>query len=120
MPTMGDGFSEWLGFHEFDALPHGLEPSQGWFVTANNKVTSPAFDRHTFLSYDWDAGSNGYRAQRINDELQRMVNQVSSINVRRTRSGLAFGQSASGTLSPQEICGIQQDHGSLMAKYVPY
>ncbi|GAB3598486.1 penicillin acylase family protein [Angustibacter peucedani] len=54
----------WTGYVPFTDLPHVLNPSDGFVVTANQAVTSAA---DPFLTQDWDYG---YRAQRIRDLLK--------------------------------------------------
>ncbi len=62
--------NDWTGeFVPFDALPHVLDPDEGFIVTANQAVIDPATgDYPYFLTDDWD---RGYRAQRIRDVLEQ-------------------------------------------------
>ncbi len=51
---------EWLGTIPFEELPYTLNPSQGYIVTANNRV--PPSNYPYLITSDWDYG---FRAQRI-------------------------------------------------------
>ena len=51
---------EWKGYIPFEKLPHALNPSSGYIVTANNAVVGP--DYPYLIASDWDYG---FRAQRI-------------------------------------------------------
>ncbi|MCS6843254.1 MAG: penicillin acylase family protein [Caldilineales bacterium] len=69
VPTPGwDERYGWDGWVPFDALPHALDPEQGYLISANNK---PALDNQgaeaPFLGADW---LPGYRALRIERMLQ--------------------------------------------------
>ncbi len=50
----------------FKALPHVLDPAEGFIVTANQAVAGPDYPYH--LTSDWD---QGYRSQRIRDLLEQ-------------------------------------------------
>jgi penicillin amidase len=68
-PAQGwTGAEEWTGYVDFDDLPRAHDPESGYLVTANNAVVPPTYD--VFLTTDWDAG---YRADRIDAELSRLV-----------------------------------------------
>ncbi len=55
--------NDWTGeYVPFAALPHVLDPDEGFIVTANQAVVGPAYQY--FLGADWD---RGYRSQRIRD-----------------------------------------------------
>ncbi|KAA0150460.1 hypothetical protein FNF29_05263 [Cafeteria roenbergensis] len=67
-PVAGDGQGndwDWNGFIPFEEMPATLNPPEGFIVTANNRITPPAYKHN--ITFDWDAGSNGYRAKRITD-----------------------------------------------------
>ncbi len=51
---------DWSGVVPFEALPHVLDPEQGFVVTANQRVVGG--DYPYFLTDDWDPG---YRAEQI-------------------------------------------------------
>jgi penicillin amidase len=61
-PVAGwDGEHEWTGYIPFDRLPHQLNPDEGFFVTANNRVADDDY-------YPYLLGADtapGYRAARI-------------------------------------------------------
>ncbi len=59
-----DGKHEWEGYVPFDALPHELNPDEGFIVTANNQVVGD--------EYPYTLGADtaiGYRSARIRDLL---------------------------------------------------
>ncbi|MEZ5091682.1 penicillin acylase family protein, partial [Nocardioides sp.] len=59
--------NDWTGrYVPFEALPHELDPAEGFIVTANQAVIGPDYPFH--LTSDWD---QGYRSQRIRDLLQQ-------------------------------------------------
>ena len=62
-PVPGTGEWGWTGYVPFDELPYVVNPKQGFIVTANNRVTAPK--ARAVISDDWDEGSDGYRALRI-------------------------------------------------------
>jgi penicillin G amidase len=58
--------NDWTGrYVPFEALPHVLDPAEGFIVTANQAVIGPGYPY--FLTSDWD---QGYRSQRIRDLLE--------------------------------------------------
>ncbi len=66
LPVAGwDPRNDWTGrYVPFEALPHALDPAEGFIVTANQAVVGPEYPFH--LTSDWD---RGYRSQRIRDLL---------------------------------------------------
>ncbi|UCG24292.1 MAG: penicillin acylase family protein, partial [Chloroflexota bacterium] len=56
------GKHEWIGDVPFEDMPHALNPSAGFLVTANNKIVDD--DYPYFLGSAW---RNGYRARRAAD-----------------------------------------------------
>jgi penicillin G amidase len=61
MPVPGwSGEYDWTGFIPFSALPTGVNPPSGHFVSANNKIVPDTYPY--FLSRDWDLPN---RAERI-------------------------------------------------------
>lgn len=59
---------EWLGIIPFEDLPNGINPDQGFFVSANNKIHSN--DYPYLISSSW---SPPYRAERITELLQAQI-----------------------------------------------
>ncbi len=62
--TDGD---EWLGYVPFEELPSAYDPAEGYIVTANNAVASPAYPN--YLTDEW---AYGYRSQRIVDRIEEL------------------------------------------------
>ncbi len=61
LPAPGwDDSHDWTGTVPYDALPSALDPKDGRFVTANNKIVPD--DYPYFLTRDWELP---YRAERI-------------------------------------------------------
>ena len=56
---------EWTGFVPFEELPHLFDPSEGFIVTANQRVAGRSYPH--FLTHEWAAP---YRARRIFDLLK--------------------------------------------------
>ncbi|WP_081909633.1 penicillin acylase family protein [Aureispira sp. CCB-QB1] len=61
LPNKGyDALHEWTGRVPFEAMPHVLNPTQGYYYTCNNKLVGD--------DYPYDLGNiwmNGYRAKRL-------------------------------------------------------
>lgn len=94
VPVPGwSGDYEWTGYIPFDELPHLVNPSQGYVVTANNQVVGSNYDY--FLSRDYvSAHRAGRIAEMITSEkkldvaaVQRMQFDQVSIPA-RTMAGL--------------------------------
>lgn len=58
------GEAEWLGLIPFEEMPSSLNPEQGFYATANNKVVGP--DYPYLLTMDWPPAD---RARRITELL---------------------------------------------------
>jgi len=71
-----DSTYDWQGFVDPAAMPHTLDPADGFLVAANQAVTPTGVG--PFLTGDWDYG---YRAQRIRDELTRLVGSGRKLTV---------------------------------------
>ncbi|MGY4643649.1 penicillin acylase family protein [Cellulomonas sp. URHB0016] len=71
-----DSAYDWQGFVDPAAMPHTLDPADGVLVAANQAVTPAGVG--PFLTGDWDYG---YRAQRIRDELTRLVGSGHKLTV---------------------------------------
>lgn len=65
VPGEGDPQYDWKGFLDFDEMPAALNPPEDFIVTANNRIVPPTYPYR--ITYDWDAGSVGFRAKRITD-----------------------------------------------------
>jgi penicillin G amidase len=74
LPVPGwTGEHEWVGEVPFDDMPHALNPACGYIVSCNHQLmpeTLPSGQPYPhFLGLAW---MNGYRAQRIVSEIERM------------------------------------------------
>ncbi|MDB5411059.1 MAG: penicillin acylase/penicillin amidase [Rhodospirillales bacterium] len=58
------GEYDWIGYVPFADLPRGVNPAEGRFVSANNKIVPDSYPY--FISRDWDIPN---RAQRITELL---------------------------------------------------
>jgi penicillin amidase len=65
LPVSGAGGHEWLGTIPFEKLPRVLDPSRGYIVTANNRVTSRRYPY--LITSDWP---EPYRARRIAERIE--------------------------------------------------
>ncbi len=99
----GDGSCEWVGTVPLDAIPHARNPERGFIVSANNDsgggtlVGSPE-DKNVYIGAIYDVG---FRAQRIDDELTRLV--------------------ARGGVNPEDMMTLQADtHSLVAARLIPY
>jgi len=69
--------NDWTGrFVPFDALPHVLDPGDGFLVTANQAVIGPQYPY--WLTGDWD---QGYRSTRIRELLTRQLRDGGRVSV---------------------------------------
>jgi penicillin amidase len=75
LPVPGwTGEYDWTGYIPFEELPYTLNPTEGYIVSANEKI--PPSDYQHFLSYDWDYG---FRAQRILNLIQDAPGKINSV-----------------------------------------
>jgi penicillin amidase len=124
LPLPGDGSAEWGTGDPADdcaggapkpacwvseaALPSGVNPPFGYFVTANSDpigdtadndpIINPRSAEPSYLSFDWD-DPTGLRAKRITDLLQAAL-------------------MAKGQVSLEDMMAIQSDHQLSLAKQV--
>ena len=66
VPIPGDGRYEWDGFLPIKERPHLLNPSKGFFATANQHVTPDEYPHWDAVGYTW---ADAYRGNRINEVL---------------------------------------------------
>jgi penicillin amidase len=77
-PVLGwTGEHEWIGDVPFEEMPHALNPSAGFLVSANNKLVDD--DYPYFLGTAW---RNGYRARRVADLIHQKEQLVLADNRR--------------------------------------
>ena len=92
MPVPGDGRYEWKGYLDGAKLPYVLNPKKGWYASANEMNLPPGFAyKEHKLGFEWPDNA---RARRIADvlstrskasmeDMQRLQNDVLSLNARR-------------------------------------
>ena len=68
VPVPGDGRFEWEGFLPIKERPHSLNPSNGFFATANQNVTPSNYNHWDAVGYTW---ADPFRGNRINEVLSR-------------------------------------------------
>ena len=66
VPVPGDGRYEWDGYLPIKALPHLLNPEQGFYGTANNYTVPDGYPHWEALHYTW---GDQMRAARVNEVL---------------------------------------------------
>jgi len=66
VPVPGDGRFEWAGYLPIKERPHLLNPSKGFFATANQNVTPENYTRWDAIGYTW---ADPFRGNRINQVL---------------------------------------------------
>ena len=67
VPVPGDGRYEWDGYLPIKALPHLLNPEQGFYGTANNYTVPDGYPYWEALHYTW---GDQMRAARVNEVLE--------------------------------------------------
>ncbi len=70
VPVPGDGRFEWNGFLPIKERPHLLNPSKGFFATANQHVTPSDYPHMRTIAYTW---ADDYRGNRVNEVLGKMT-----------------------------------------------
>lgn len=77
LPLAGwDSRNDWQGFVPFEEMPYSFNPTQGFIVTANNKLVGEDYPYH--LSSDF---ATGYRAERIT----RLLSECDKVTVEDCR-----------------------------------
>ncbi|MFZ9660361.1 MAG: penicillin acylase family protein, partial [Chitinophagaceae bacterium] len=67
VPVPGNGKFEWNGFLPIKERPHLLNPSKGFWSTANQHVTPNDYPRIETIGYTW---ADDFRGDRINEVLE--------------------------------------------------
>lgn len=68
VPVAGDGSYEWDGFLPIKAKPHGFNPPEGFFATANSNLTPPDFPFLEAIGYTW---TDPFRWARLHEFLSQ-------------------------------------------------
>ncbi|MDA0313565.1 MAG: penicillin acylase family protein, partial [Gemmatimonadetes bacterium] len=68
VPVPGDGRYEWDGYLPIQAKPHVLNPSEGYFASANNDLIPRDYEFMDAVGFSW---SDPYRWLRIVEVLER-------------------------------------------------
>jgi len=71
VPIPGDGRYEWQGYLPVKERPHLLNPSNGFFATANQHVTPDTYTHWDAVGYTW---ADAFRGDRINKVLSAKNN----------------------------------------------
>ncbi|MEQ9403429.1 MAG: penicillin acylase family protein [Cyclobacteriaceae bacterium] len=66
VPVPGDGRYEWDGYLPIIQKPNVLNPSEGYFSTANQNVTPPDYELWDAIGFSW---SDPYRGDRVKEVL---------------------------------------------------
>lgn len=78
----GNGTFTYSGYVPFDELPQVLNPSRGYIVSANNRITPRGYKYNLGLDYDGPA-----RAERIEEMIKTFINQTDhSLTLHEMRS----------------------------------
>lgn len=73
VPVPGDGRYEWDGYLPIKALPHVLNPPEGYFATANNFMVPDDYPYREALHYDWGDEMRGARVEELLDSGRRVT-----------------------------------------------
>jgi len=66
VPVPGDGRYEWGGYLPITSLPHVVNPSKGYWATANENLVPARYAHRDAVGWNW---ADTYRADRINEVL---------------------------------------------------
>jgi penicillin amidase len=66
VPVPGDGRYEWDGYLPIIEKPNTINPSKGFFATANQNVTPNDYEHWEAIGFSW---SDPYRGERVNEVL---------------------------------------------------
>ena len=66
VPVPGDGSYEWSGYLEIKKKPHILNPTNGFFGTANSNLTPQTYSHRNAIGWEW---SDPSRWERVNEVL---------------------------------------------------
>jgi penicillin amidase len=66
VPVLGDGSYEWDGYLPIKEKPHVVNPSSGFFASANQNVTPASYEHWNAIGFSW---SDPYRGDRVNSVL---------------------------------------------------
>ena len=66
VPVPGDGRYEWDGYLPITEKPHVLNPTKGFFATANQNVTPEDYNHWDAIGFSW---ADAFRGDRINEVL---------------------------------------------------
>ena len=68
VPVLGDGSYEWDGYLPIKEKPHVVNPSSGFFASANQNVTPASYEHWNAIGFSW---SDPYRGDRVSDVLSK-------------------------------------------------
>ena len=68
VPVLGDGNYEWDGYLPIKEKPHVVNPSEGFFASANQNVTPASYEHWNAIGFSW---SDPYRGDRVNSVLSK-------------------------------------------------
>ncbi|MEU0940811.1 penicillin acylase family protein [Embleya sp. NPDC005971] len=81
-PVYGwDAKYDWAGTIPFDSLPNVYDPPEGYIVTANNAVTSPAYPY--LLTSDWGYGA---RSRRIEEMIVKAPGKIDAAMMQKMQA----------------------------------
>ena len=68
VPVLGNGSYEWDGYLPIKEKPHVINPSSGFFASANQNVTPASYEHWNAIGFSW---SDPYRGDRVSDVLSK-------------------------------------------------
>ncbi len=68
VPVLGNGSYEWDGYLPIKEKPHVVNPSSGFFASANQNVTPASYKQWNAIGFSW---SDPYRGDRVNSVLSK-------------------------------------------------
>ena len=73
----GDGTADWTGFIPEDKIPHAVNPSKNYIITANNDQVGTTLDNDTVNDEYYLAGfyASGVRAERIEERITNATDE---------------------------------------------
>ncbi|RME47341.1 MAG: penicillin acylase family protein, partial [Deltaproteobacteria bacterium] len=116
LPLPGQGQHEWIGYRASEDIPHILNPSKGYFATANHSPDGGNFDNDPLndAHYLGTYFAVGYRGKRISDRIAAKIAAGEKITFEEMQSIQADHHSNTAEqLLPHLLAAAEENPGGL-------